>query len=156
MNSKTDTDSQEQSPLGEVNQEKWGQVPDDNFGYSSDEERRAKRGLEDWELLESVPRSQKGVPLWFVAVIIAVLLVAIGLSFPFWGDRPGFERDWINWGFGAALLYLAVFGAFVYFMVNKYSPSVDGMEEQDQKPKAGKKQQQENSSNESVTGQSND
>ncbi len=133
MNGKTQSDSAQQTSLGEVKQETWGQVPEDNFGYSSDEERRAKRGLEDWELLESVPRSQKGVPIWFVAVIIAVLLVAIGLSFPFWGDRPGYEREWINWGFGAALLYLAVFGTFVYFMVNKYSPSVDGMEEQDQK-----------------------
>jgi len=129
MNSKTHTDNEQQSPLSEVTQDKWGQVPDDNFGYASDEERRAKRGLEDWELLESVPRSQKGVPKWFVAVIVAVLLVAIGLSFPFWGDRPGYEREWINWGFGAAILYLAVFGAFVYFMVNKYSPSVDGMED---------------------------
>ena len=129
MNSKTHTDNEQQSPLSEITQDKWGQVPDDNFGYGSDEERRAKRGLEDWELLESVPRSQKGVPKWFVAVIVAVLLVAIGLSFPFWGDRPGYEREWINWGFGAAILYLAVFGAFVYFMVNKYSPSVDGMED---------------------------
>jgi hypothetical protein len=108
----------------------WGEIPEDNFGYASDEERRAKRGLEDWELVEKIPESQRGVPKWFIAVIAAVLLVAIGLSFPFWGDRPGYERDWINWGFGAALLYLAVFGAFVYFMVNHYSPSVDGNEQQ--------------------------
>jgi hypothetical protein len=133
MNDKIEADDKNaQKPLNAVKDEKWGEVPKDNFGYSSDEERRAKRGLEDWELLESVPRSQKGVPKWFIAVIVAVLLVAIGLSFPFWGDRPGFERSWINWGFGAALLYLAVFGTFVYFMVNKYSPSVDGMENEDQ------------------------
>jgi hypothetical protein len=142
MNSKTPSDNSEQNPIGEVKEEKWGQVPEDNFGYASDEERRAKRGLEDWELLESVPRSQKGVPKWFIAVIVAVLLVAIGLSFPFWGDRPGYEREWINWGFGAALLYLAVFGAFVYFMVNKYSPSVDGMEDSKQKSTQQEKQKQ--------------
>ena len=112
----------------------WGTIPKDNFGYSSDEERRAKRGLEDWELVECMPKSQKGVPKWFLAVIAAVLLVAIGLSFPFWGDRPGYEREWINWGFGAALLYLLVFGAFVYVMVNKYSPSVDGTEDMDIDP----------------------
>lgn len=119
------------SDLKEVEDKKWGEIPDDNFGYASDEERRQKRGLEDWELVEKIPQSQKGVPKWFLAVIGAVLLVAIGLSFPFWGDRPGYERDWINWGFGAALLYLLVFGAFVYFMVNKYSPSVDGSEDMD-------------------------
>ena len=149
MNSKTDhKDDSTQQPLGAVNEEKWGQVPQDNFGYSSDEERRAKRGLEDWELLESVPRSQKGVPKWFIAVIAAVLLVAIGLSFPFWGDRPGYERDWVNWGFGAAILYLAVFGTFVYFMVNKYSPSVDGMESEGDSRK-------ENSHDETTTKQRN-
>ena len=113
----------------EVVNKKWGEIPADNFGYGSDEERRNKRGLEDWELVEKIPESQKGVPKWFIAVIAAVLLVAIGLSFPFWGDRPGYERNWIDWGFGAALLYLFVFGAFVYFMVNKYSPSVDGIKE---------------------------
>ena len=148
MRNETDSnDKIAQPPVGAVKDEKWGKVPDDNFGYASDEERRAKRGLEDWELLESVPRSQKGVPKWFIAVIVAVLLVAIGLSFPFWGDRPGYERDWINWGFGAALLYLAVFGTFVYFMVNKYSPSVDGMESGED----GK----ENSSNETITQKQN-
>lgn len=117
--------------LKEVTEKNWGEIPDDNFGYASDEERRQKRGLEDWELVEKIPQSQKGVPKWFLAVIGAVLLVAIGLSFPFWGDRPGYERAWVDWGFGAALLYLLVFGAFVYFMVNKYSSSVDGTEDMD-------------------------
>ena len=135
MNSKTNQEQTDDRSLDAVKEEKWGEVPDDHFGYASDEERRAKRGLEDWELLESVPRSQKGVPKWFLAVIVAVLLVAIGLSFPFWGDRPGYEREWINWGFGAAILYLLVFGAFVYFMVNRYSPDVDGMEVEDEKNK---------------------
>ena len=151
MSSNTDRQSNGQNSLKEVKEEKWGQVPDDNFGYSSDEERRAKRGLEDWELLESVPRSQKGVPIWFVAVIVAVLLVAIGLSFPFWGDRPGYEREWINWGFGAAILYLAVFGAFVYFMVNKYSPNVDGME-----PDAHKPEKKENNQDDTASIATND
>ena len=112
--------------LGSVEETKWGEIPEDNFGYASDEERRAKRGLEDWELVESIPESQKPVPRWFFGIIIAVLLVAVGLSFPFWGDRPGYEREWINWGFGAALLYLLVFGTFVYFMVNFYGSKVAG------------------------------
>lgn len=119
-------------PLGEVEKGAWGEIPEDNFGYSSDEERRAKRGLEDWELVEKIPESQEGVPRWFLGVIVAVLLVAIGLSFPFWGDRPGHEREWINWGFGAALLYLAVFGPFVYFMVNFYGSEAAGRLDSDQ------------------------
>ena len=119
--------SESERPVSEIKNERWGEIPEDNFGYKSDEERKAKRGLEDWELVENISASQKGVPKWFFAVIVAVLLVAIGLSFPFWGDRVGYEREWIDWGFGVALLYLLVFGGFVYFMVNKYSPSVDGM-----------------------------
>ena len=31
---------------------KWGVERDDHFGYASEEERLAKRGLEDWELVE--------------------------------------------------------------------------------------------------------
>ncbi|WP_455219096.1 hypothetical protein [Kaarinaea lacus] len=127
----TEPEKEKHPELQELKEKKWGEIPEDNFGYASDEERRQKRGLEDWELVEKIPQSQKGVPKWFIAVIVAVLLVAIGLSFPFWGDRPGYEREWIDWGFGAAILYLLVFGGFVYIMVNVYSPSVDGREDMD-------------------------
>ena len=127
----SETDKEQNPELEEIKDKKWGEIPEDNFGYASDEERRLKRGLEDWELVEKIPQSQKGVPKWFIAVIVAVLLVAIGLSFPFWGDRPGYEREWIDWGFGAAILYLLVFGGFVYVMVNVYSPSVDGSDSVD-------------------------
>ncbi len=120
--------SQDHQPVGAVNESSWGELPADHFGYASEDERKTKRGLEDWEMVEQMQFSQKGVPAWFLAVIGAVLLLAIGLSFPFWGDRPGYERAWIDWGFGVAILYLLVFGSFVYFMVNKYSTSVDGEE----------------------------
>lgn len=119
-------EEEEVKPVGEVKETKWGDIPEDNFGYASDEERREKRGLEDWEMVENIPDSQEGVPRWFFGIIFVVLLMAIGLSFPFWGDRPGYEREWINWGFGAAILYLAVFGTFVYFMVNFYGSKVAG------------------------------
>lgn len=131
MSTKSNDGENSQTPLAEIRDEQWGEDRDDHFGYASDEERRAKRGMEDWEMVEHLPRSQKGVPLWFLAVIVAVLLVAIGLSFPFWGDRPGYERAWFDWGFVIAIAYLLVFGTFVYFMVNHYSPSVDGIEEED-------------------------
>jgi hypothetical protein len=121
-----ESESTEPTPPAELKETKWGELPEDNFGYASDEERRAKRGLEDWELVEKIPESQQPVPRWFFGIIIAVVLVAVGLSFPFWGDRPGYEREWINWGFGAALLYLLVFGTFVYFMVNFYGSKTAG------------------------------
>jgi hypothetical protein len=114
-------------PIGPVKSNgEWGEIPQDNFGYASDAERREKRGLEDWEMVETIPESQERVPPWFFAVIGAVLLMAIGLSFPFWGVRPGHERPWLDWGFGLAILYLAVFGTFVYFMVNFYGSKYAG------------------------------
>lgn len=104
----------------------WGETPQDNFGYASDEERRNKRGLEDWELVETIPESQKGIPFWFVGIIITVLLVAIGLSFPFWGNRPGVHPDWFNWGFIAAIFYIAAASAMIYFMVHLYGSTSGG------------------------------
>ena len=98
----------------------WGVEQPDHYGYASDQERRMKRGLEDWELVEKIPESQRTVPYWFVAVIVVVTLIAVGLSFPFWGDRPGYERAWFDWGFAAALVWIAAGFAFVYYMVNMY------------------------------------
>ena len=128
-------DSKKQ-PLTEV-ESNWGEAPTDHFGYASDEERRAKRGLEDWELVETIPQSQKRVPYWFVAIIITVLLVAIGLSFPFWGNRPGQEPEWFNWGFVAALFYIAGASALVYFMVQLYGSASGGKLDSDHGPEDG-------------------
>ena len=117
----------------------WGKAPQDHFGYASDKERLAKRGLEDWELVDTIPESQRNVPYWFIAVVAVVLLIAVGLSFPFWGDRPGYERSWINWGFGAALLYISVAGAFVYFMVRLYGTHLGGKLDSDKTAQDGDK-----------------
>ncbi|WP_297497811.1 hypothetical protein [Ferrovum sp.] len=115
-------------PLSEI-QPEWGQRDKEHFGYASDEERKAKRGLEDWELLESVPLSQKPVPYWFFAVIVVVLLVAVGLAFPFWGTRSGHQKHWLDWGFLLALVYIAGAGTFVYFMVRMYGAAHPGPSE---------------------------
>jgi hypothetical protein len=106
---------------------KWGELREDNFGYASDQERLAKRGMEDWELVEKIPESQNKVPYWFMAVVVSVLLVGVGLSFPFWGLRPGVEVRWTEWvlepGFLGSLVYIAVAATFVYYMVNLYGTS---------------------------------
>lgn len=120
----------------------WGEESPDHFGYASDEERRTKRGLEDWELVEKIPESQRTVPYWFVAVIVVVTLIAVGLSFPFWGDRPGHPRAWFDWGFVAALVWLAAGFAFVYYMVNLYGTEragrLDSDKEKDKNENADK------------------
>jgi hypothetical protein len=112
-------------PLGSVNKE-WGKIPDDHFGYDSDEDRLNKRGMEDWELVEHIPKSQKGTPKWFIAVIFMVLLMAFGLTMPFWGDRPDNPRPWFTWGHIAALVYFAVAAVFIRFMVNLYGSDAAG------------------------------
>lgn len=99
---------------------RWGETPKDHFGYASEAERLAKRGMEDWELVTKIPASQRRVPYWFIAVVLIVLLVAVGLGFPFWGQRPGVKVQWFNWGFVAAIVYVAIAAAFVYYMTNLY------------------------------------
>jgi hypothetical protein len=122
----------EKRPMTPVNSE-WGETPNDHFGYASDEERLRKRGMEDWELTEYIPKSQRSVPYWFIAVIAAVLLVAVGLSFPFWGNRPGTTRHWLDWGYAVALVYVAVGIAFVYYMVNHQGPPNDDPDGEDER-----------------------
>jgi hypothetical protein len=112
----------EQSPV----ESQWGQNPADHFGYASDAERLAKRGMEDWELVAKIPASQRRVPYWFIAVVVIVLLVAVGLGFPFWGQRPGVKVEWFNWGFVAAIVYVAIAATFVYYMTNLYGSERGG------------------------------
>ena len=121
----TEDNNAPERPLGSV-QSHWGERDSDHFGYASDEERKAKRGLEDWELVENIPLSQKPVPYWFFAVVLVVLLVGVGLAFPFWGNRAGYERSWVDWGFAVALGYIAVAGYFVYRMVHMYGSAKIG------------------------------
>jgi hypothetical protein len=120
-----DKQSKPTTSLGSV-QPQWGKANAEHFGYESDEDRKSKRGLEDWELVEKIPESQRPVPYWFFAVVAVVVLVGIGLSFPFWGLRPGDERPWIDWGFLVALVYMAGAGYFVWYMVRMYGSSKAG------------------------------
>lgn len=52
---------------------RWGEQPDDNFGYTTEEERRARRGLEDWELLEGMANTQPGLFDWLRTVVGSVI-----------------------------------------------------------------------------------
>jgi len=92
---------------------------------------KKKAGMSDAEIQASGSglESSKRVPKWFVAIIIVVLLIAYGLTVPFWGDRADSPREWFNWGHLAALAYIIVFGGFVYFMTTMYGD--DDEEEHD-------------------------
>ena len=96
----------------------WGEKPQDNFGYADDKERHDKRGLEDWEMIESMKDSDVSIPYWFIAIFIVLLLVAIGLTFPFWGNRPGYERPWFDWGIPAGAAWVIVMSFLIYYFVD--------------------------------------
>ena len=66
----------------------WGNHPEDQFGYTSEEERRKNRGLEDWEMVERMSEPQPGVFAWFRTVagsiiggILVFVLTAYGIYF---------------------------------------------------------------------------
>ena len=75
------------------------------------------------------------MPYWFFAVVLVVLLVGIGLSFPFWGLRPGDNRPWLDWGYLVALVYISVAGSFVWFMVRMYGSQRAGRLDSDSQNK---------------------
>jgi len=90
-----------------------------------------KQGMSDEEIIASGVglESRDRVPKWFWAIIAVVILIAYGLTVPFWGDRVGSPRPWFTWGHVGALAYILVFGGFVYFMTMMYGD--DGGEAED-------------------------
>ncbi|MDH5378939.1 MAG: hypothetical protein OEX00_11495 [Gammaproteobacteria bacterium] len=96
----------------------WGEMPQDNFGYSDLKEKRDRRGLEDWEMLQEMESSNVHIPYWFIAVFIVLLIVAVGLTFPFWGNRPGFERPWFDWGIPAGVAWVVIMSFIIYYFVD--------------------------------------
>src|SRR3569833_3436345 len=62
--------------------------------------------------------SDHRIPYWFIALLLVLLLVATGLTFPFWGVRPGFERPWFDWGIVAGAVWVTNKGGLIYYMVD--------------------------------------
>src|SRR3569623_2098122 len=101
-----------QRPVKSTADAEWGEVRNDHFGYEDEAERVTKRGLEDWEMVEKMAdTSDHRIPYWFIALFFVLLLVATGLTFPFWGVRPGFERPWFDWGIVAGAVWSPAWAA---------------------------------------------
>ena len=101
-----------------VEEKGWGDKPQDHYGYESEKERHDKRGLEDWEMVEKMDQQDPSIPYWFVAIFIVLLIVAIGLTFPFWGNRPGYERPWFDWGIPAGAAWVIFMSFIIYYFVD--------------------------------------
>ncbi len=115
-----DSHSKESDRMDDA-QQRWGEVPADHYGYNDDQQRREKRGLEDWEMVENISPATKYVPKWVYAGVFGIVLMAFALSLPFWGDRPGYDRAWITAGHLYALLYFLLAAGVIYIMTNLYS-----------------------------------
>jgi len=83
-----------------------------------------KHGMSDAEIIASGAglEPSKRVPRWFIAIVVVMVLIAYGLTLPFWGDRVDAPRPWFTWGHVAAFAYIVVFGGFVYAMTMLYDP----------------------------------
>lgn len=111
---------------------KWGETRSDHFGYEDEAERTTKRGLEDWEMVEKMSdTSDHKIPYWFIAIFFVLLLVATGLTFPFWGVRPGFERSWFDWGIVAGAAWVVSMGGLIYYLVDYRHQRKQKKEKQD-------------------------
>ncbi len=105
------------------------------FGGGQSRPRKKKRtGMSDEEIIASGRglESSSRVPKWFIAIIVVVLLIAYGLTVPFWGDRVDSPRPWFTWGHIAAFAYILVFGGFVYVMTMLYAPDGDEDDEDEE------------------------
>lgn len=106
-------------PVVPVNEVRWGETRADHLGYKNESDRITKRGLEDWEMVEkSSENSDHSIPYWFFGLFVVLLVVATGLTFPFWGVRPGFERSWFDWGIPAGVAWVVVMSATIYYIVD--------------------------------------
>lgn len=112
------SDKEQKEPLDAVEESGWGEKPADNYGYADEQERHDKRGLEDWEMVEMMNESRVSIPYWFIAIFFVLLLVAIGLTFPFWGNRPGYERPWFDWGIPAGAAWVIIMSFIIYYFVD--------------------------------------
>jgi hypothetical protein len=125
------------TPVEEV---QWGEDRDDHLGYSSESDRITKRGLEDWEMVEKrADDSDHRIPYWFFGLFFVLLVVATGLTFPFWGVRPGFERPWFDWGIPAGIGWVVAMSALIYYMVDyrhmKKKKALEARQDRDDEPR---------------------
>jgi len=86
------------------------------------QEDRPRKGLEDWEMLRTREEPPLKIPYWFIALVGALFLGAVLLSFPLMGTRSGFERPWLDWGLAVGVGYGLISLTVIYFFLkNKKS-----------------------------------
>jgi len=112
-----DSSSGTGEPNKELNDLKWGEIPHDNFGYKDSAERRAKRGLEDCEMVDDhvarndVPDSSRN---WmFYSMLIAAAISGAILLF-LMINSPKDLNFWTSERFSNGVFVLIFFFILVY------------------------------------------
>lgn len=93
-------------------------------------EDRPKRGLEDWEMLQQREEPPLNIPYWLIAVVAALFIGAVLLSFPFLGVREGYERPWLDWGLAVGIGYGLVALLIIYLFMRKSARAKSANDEQ--------------------------
>ena len=97
--------------------EAWGSIPTDNYGYKDASERRAKRGLEDWEMVEDhvarndVPPSSRR---WMLYSLLAASGVSVLILFYLLDTSPEDMNYWTSGHFSNGVFVLIFFFMVVY------------------------------------------
>jgi len=93
-------------------------------------EHRPRKGLEDWEMLQTKEEPPLKIPFWVPILIVGLLLIAVLLSFPLTGVRDGYERPWFDWGLLIGVGYAVISLAVIYFVLrNKKRKAIDEKKE---------------------------
>ena len=85
----------------------------------TENQNRPKRGLEDWEMLQTREEPPLNVPYWAILLVVGLLIGGVLLSFPLTGIREGYERPWIDSGLFIGLGYGILLLAVIYFILKK-------------------------------------
>lgn len=114
---KGNTNMVKQRGESQVGGTRWGEIPQDNFGYKDAQERRAKRGLEDWEMVEDhvvrngTPGSSKK---WMLYSMLGAAAASAVLLLYLINTSPGEMNFWTSGHFSNGVFVLIFFCVVVY------------------------------------------
>jgi len=102
-----------------MNEEKKPENITSKENENTSNEHRPRRGLEDWEMLQTKEEAPLKVPYWFITLIIALLIGAVLLTLPLSGVRDGYERPWLDMGILVGIGYGIASLIVIYIFMRK-------------------------------------
>ncbi|HFE37350.1 MAG TPA: hypothetical protein ENK06_02875 [Gammaproteobacteria bacterium] len=102
--------------LSPVNNAAWEAPPTDHFGYASEEERRTRRGLEEWEMVgDHLPhQSLPGGRMWVGVTLFAATVTTAALYWYGVDIEPTDKEKWAIDRFREEIFAVIFFFIFLY------------------------------------------